>query len=179
MALAACGSSGSGYGSAPPSSSPAATNPAATNGAGSAALVATATNANLGSILVDRAGKTLYTLTNAGKPVACTGPCLTFWPPLLLPAGVTTAGGGAGVTGLGTVSAAGGTQVTSGGAPLYRFASDAGPGDTNGEGISSFGGTWRVVKAAATGGATPSNGPPTTPQTATAPTTSGGGGYYP
>ena len=73
----------------------------------------------------------------------------TFWPPLLLPAGTTAATGVSGVTGLGTTEGAGGTQVTKDGLPLYRFAADAAAGDANGEGVSSFGGTWHVVKTAA------------------------------
>ena len=55
------------------------------------------------------------------------------------------------MTGLGTVAAAGGTQATVDGAPLYRFSADTAAGATNGDGISSFGGTWHVVKADASG----------------------------
>jgi hypothetical protein len=36
-------------------------------------------------------------------------------------------------------------QVTERGDPLYRFSGDAAPGDARGQGISSFGGVWRVV----------------------------------
>ena len=37
----------------------------------------------LGTILADKSGMTLYTLTNNGKAVACTGACLQAWPPLV------------------------------------------------------------------------------------------------
>ncbi|HTK17683.1 MAG TPA: hypothetical protein VL769_14915 [Acidimicrobiia bacterium] len=124
----------------------------------------------MGALLVDAKAMTLYTLTNAGKPVACTGKCATFWPPLLLPPGATAATGGAGVSGLGTVVMNGGMQVTEHGDPLYRFSQDKAAGDTNGEGINSFGGTWHVAKTSAAADANP----PTTPAT-TAPA---GGGYH-
>jgi predicted lipoprotein with Yx(FWY)xxD motif len=116
----------------------------------------------VGTVYVDAKGNTLYTLTNAGQAVACTGACAAIWPPLLIPAG-STPKGAKGVTGLG--SAAG--QVTDAGLPLYRFSHDTKAGQANGEGISSFGGVWHVVKEAgtntSTGGTKPSSG--------------GGGGY--
>jgi predicted lipoprotein with Yx(FWY)xxD motif len=176
IVLAACGSSGSTAKTKAtgPTSTTAPPGPTAapTTTAAAAPVVETATNATLGKLLVDTQGRTLYTLTNGGTPVACTGQCLTFWPPLLLPSGTTTASGSAGVTGLGTVAAAGGTQVTEKGAPLYRFSGDTAAGAANGEGIASFGGTWHVVTVSGTPGAS-------TPNTtaASAPTTMGGYGY--
>jgi predicted lipoprotein with Yx(FWY)xxD motif len=115
--------------------------------------VKTASNPSLGTIVVDANGATLYTLTKNGAAVPCTSStgCLAAWPPLLLPAGVTSAVG-SGVSRVGTVQAAGGTQVTVDGLPVYHFAADSAPGDTKGDGLSSFGGTWHVVKLTATGG---------------------------
>jgi predicted lipoprotein with Yx(FWY)xxD motif len=107
------------------------------------ATVKTAKVAGVGTVLVDAQGKTLYTLTNAGQAVACTGVCLTAWPPLVVKAG-TKAKGAKGVSGLGV--AADGVQVTVKGLPVYRFAGDTGPGMAKGEGLSSFGGVWHVVK---------------------------------
>jgi predicted lipoprotein with Yx(FWY)xxD motif len=109
---------------------------------------------------------TLYTLTNNGMPVACTGQCLTFWPPLLLPAADKTAVG-SGVANLGTATTSAGRQVSYKGAPLHRFSMDKAPGDTNGEGIASFGGTWHVVKlGASTSTTSPAAGvPASTPTT--------------
>lgn len=179
VVLAACGSS-----TAKPAAGSATTSttaaPTTTSAAPTAApVVMTATNAALGSLLVDSSGKTLYTLTNAaGSPVACTGKCLTFWPPLLLPAGTTTATGAAGVTGLATVTAGGGMQVTDNGAPLYRFAGDTAAGDAHGEGIGSFGGTWHVVKASAAPGPTVAPSPTSPPTTAQTTTTTAGGYHY-
>lgn len=101
----------------------------------SQAVVKTA-NSSLGTILVTGSGQTLY-LDSGDKPghPACTGGCLTAWPPLRT-SGAPKASGGAKASDLGTVKAAGGKQVTYHGHPLYTFAS-AGKG-TSGEGVSGF-----------------------------------------
>ena len=46
---------------------------------------------------------------------------------------------------LGVTARAGGEQVTYNQWPLYTFAGDAGPGQTNGQGIFGFGGRWFVA----------------------------------
>ena len=168
LGFAACGSSGSKP--AAPNTSPSTPTSANTS---TSAVVNMTNNSKLGALLVDAKGMTLYTLTNAGTPVACTGQCATFWPPLLVPSGTTTAQGGAGVSGLALVPMNGGMQVTEHGDPLYRFSQDKAAGDTNGEGIKSFGGTWHAAKTTAAANASP----PTTMGT-TVPTTSGGGYHY-
>src|SRR6476661_6468662 len=49
--------------------------------------VKVATVPGVGAVLVDSAGKTLYTLTDAnGAAVACTGACLSVWPPAMVAA---------------------------------------------------------------------------------------------
>jgi predicted lipoprotein with Yx(FWY)xxD motif len=118
------------------------------------AVIGTAANADLGTILVDGAGRTVYTLTDNGAAVDCTGTCLAVWPPVLLPDGTDSATAGPGVTGLGTVSISAGRQVTSDGLPLYTFAGDDTAGDVNGNEVEGFGGIWRavVVTAGPTGG---------------------------
>ncbi|HEX7521217.1 MAG TPA: hypothetical protein VF441_04070, partial [Acidimicrobiia bacterium] len=136
--------------------------------AGSAtAVVKTANSTTLGKIVVTSAGKTVYTLSNNGASVPCTGSCLTVWPAVLLPAGATRATGGEGVTGLGDIAAAGGQQVTVDGKPVYTFSVDTSPGDTKGDGITSFGGTWHAVKVGSSSSATTST-----------PTTSGSSSGY-
>jgi predicted lipoprotein with Yx(FWY)xxD motif len=121
--------------------------------------VSTRKLSGLGTVLVDANGKTLYTLTNAGQAVACTGGCAAIWPPLLATAG-STPKGVKGARALGLVS--GGQQVTASGLPLYEFSGDSKAGQANGEGINSFGGIWHVVKVAGTrtgtGGQKPSSG---------------------
>ena len=151
--LAACGSSGSSSKakSTPTTAKPQTSSTSGTSGT-AAVVVKTAKDPTLGTILVDADGKTLYTLTNAGAAVPCTGPCLTAWPPLLVAMGTTSAAGGDGVTGLATVPATGGNQVTQAGLPLYHFAADTAAGDAKGEGLSSFGGTWHVVKIGGSAG---------------------------
>jgi predicted lipoprotein with Yx(FWY)xxD motif len=155
--LAACGTSHS-------SSSG---SPTTTTVGGSAPVVTTATNPQLGAILVDANGATLYTLTNNGQAVPCTsGACVAAWPPLYLSSGVTTP---TGVNDLGTAQTPGGTLVTHAGLPLYRFAGDSAPGQANGDGIANFGGVWHVVTSS---GASSSSGA-VTPST----TSSSGSGY--
>jgi len=103
-------------------------------------------NASLGPILVDSEGLTVYTLMADGADVPCDAACLEAWPPVLVQGEPS---GGAGVTG--TVTAQdgdAGRQVEYEDHPLYTFAGDNGPGDANGEGLVSFGGTWNVVKPA-------------------------------
>ena len=92
----------------------------------------------LGTVLVAGSnGMTVYTFAkdvkDSGKS-ACTGGCLTTWPALTVPDGVTPTGG-TGVTGkLGVIERAddGTYQVTYNGLPLYFFANDKAPGDANG-----------------------------------------------
>jgi len=66
---------------------------------------------------------------------ACTGACLTAWPPLLTTAATPAAEG---VTGtLGTITTPdGANQVTLNGLPLYYFAQDKNPGDILGQGVN-------------------------------------------
>jgi predicted lipoprotein with Yx(FWY)xxD motif len=167
LALAACGSDSStksGSGGAGSSSS-------STTTAKTAAVILAKQSPDLGMILVDTQGRTVYTLTNGGKAVACTGACLTAWPPVMVPSGEKTASGGPGVKGLGVASQASGEQVTSDGLPLYTFQGDTAPGMTKGENLTSFGGTWHVVKVS--GAATSS----TTPTTAKSSSSSSTYGY--
>jgi predicted lipoprotein with Yx(FWY)xxD motif len=180
LVLAACGSSAK-VTAAPGSTTTAtaATTPTTAMKVESSQPIVKTASSKLGSLLVDGQGMTLYTLTNAGAQVPCTGQCASFWPPLLLPTGTVTAMGATGVTGLGTAAASGGMQVTVNGAPVYRFSLDKKAGDTNGEGISSFGGTWHVVMEAGTTAATtpPTVAPAATSPPSTPPTTSYDYGY--
>ena len=184
VVLAACGSSSkaSVSPSAQPSGSTTSTTaPTSSTAAAAAPVVATA-QTDKGMVLVDKQGMTLYTLTNAGAPVPCPAACVSIWPPLYTTAGATTATGPAGVTGLGTVAATGGTQVTDNGDPLYRFSVDKAPGDTKGDGISGFGGIWHVVTVAKTSSSATTLAPvdtaPATTVPATSPTTMAGYGGY-
>ena len=104
--------------------------------------VATATVPGMGTILVDSQGHALYTHTDAtGNAVACTGTCVTAWPPLTAAGAKVKAAKG--VKALGTTGAS--HQITSSGLPLYRFSLDTQAKQAKGEGVNAFGGTWHVV----------------------------------
>ena len=119
----------------------------------------------LGDVLVDRQGRTLYLFErDSGTMSACTGACAVNWPPLRV-RGTPLVGSGAKRSDVGTTARPDGMkQVTYNGHPLYTFVNDKKPGDTNGEGISAFGGSWFAVSPA--GAKVP---PRSQPQ--------GGGGY--
>lgn len=105
-----------------------------------------ADNRTYGKILVDADGLTLYTFTNHGHPVSCTGACASVWPLLTLEPGSIDPAPGPGVSGLGTTTINGQRQVTDHGLPLFTYAGDNAPGQATGQGIVSFGGTWRVAR---------------------------------
>ena len=102
----------------------------------------------LGTILVDAKGNTLYVfLQDTGSTSTCYDDCASSWPALVAK-GEVKAGGSGGVDEslLGTTERDDGTtQVTYNGRPLYYFAGDAAPGDTNGQGV---GDVWFVVSPA-------------------------------
>jgi predicted lipoprotein with Yx(FWY)xxD motif len=105
----------------------------------SAATVVMTRKTSLGTILVTSSGHALY-LDVADKPghPACTGGCLTVWPPLKA-SGKPKAEGGAKAAYLGTIKIAHGIrQVTYRGHPLYTFSSDTKSGQTSGEGQNGF-----------------------------------------
>jgi len=114
----------------------------------SAAKVGTA-NSNLGRILVDRHGRTLYLFAKdkRGKS-ACSGLCAGYWPALTTK-GKPLAINRARKALLGTTRRGDGRrQVTYRGHPLYRFSGDTAAGKTSGEGLTDFGGGWWAVSPA-------------------------------
>ena len=113
--------------------------------------VETRTSATLGAYLVGPNGFTLYTLSSdPANASSCDGSCAGAWPPLLVAQG-GTATGGSGVGGtVGTFARTdGSTQVSHDGRALYAFSGDTASGETNGDGIVSFGGTWHVARPTA------------------------------
>lgn len=97
----------------------------------------------LGEILVDGDGNTVYLFVpDAQGPSVCVDGCADAWPPLV---GDVSAGDGVDAGLLGSVARDDGTeQATFNGWPLYYFASDAAPGDTNGQGVNEV---WYVLDA--------------------------------
>jgi predicted lipoprotein with Yx(FWY)xxD motif len=106
-------------------------------------------SSNLGRILVDARGRTLYLFARDknGKS-ACSGSCAVYWPPLIA-AGKPHAVAGAKASLLGTTRRADGRlQVTYRRHPLYRYAGDAQKGQTTGQGLDLSGGKWWVLSPA-------------------------------
>jgi predicted lipoprotein with Yx(FWY)xxD motif len=98
----------------------------------------------LGPILVDGQGMTLYVfLKDTATTSACTGGCIQAWPAL---AGSSVEPGtGLEADDFTSITGAEGTpQVAFYGHPLYTYAGDNGPGETNGQ---AFGDNWFVVDA--------------------------------
>lgn len=115
--------------------------PTTTASSEAAGGLVTVADSALGSILVDGDGNTLYLFTpdNQGESV-CYDQCEAAWPPLLDP---IEAGDGINPSLLGTAPRTDGSdQVTYNGWPLYYFANDTAPGDTNGQGINDV---WYVL----------------------------------
>jgi predicted lipoprotein with Yx(FWY)xxD motif len=154
VALAACGGASSGSAASP------------TTASGRPATVGIASGGNLGKILVDSQGRTLYLFQkDNGTKSACYGACASSWPPLRA-SGKPTIGGGANASLVATTARSDGKpQVTYGGHPLYLFQGDQKAGDTNGQGVTAFGGGWFTLSAAGQ-------------QVAGKPASSGGGNGY-
>lgn len=176
LTLAACGgssSSGGGYGGEESSSSSSNNETASNSGGGysgkgggayaggsessstmeaggEAAQVSVGTAKDVGQVLVNAEGLTLYYFEKdkKGSGVSkCSGPCAEGWPPLL------TEGEPKGMSGvqasmLGTIEREDGTtQVTYAGWPLYTFVEDKAPGEDNGTDSKAFGASWYPLHA--------------------------------
>jgi predicted lipoprotein with Yx(FWY)xxD motif len=121
----------------------------------------------LGKILVDSKGRTLYEFGHDKKNKSrCSGQCAANWPPAGTPAKPTVAKG-IDKSKLKVIKRGDGSrQLSYNGHPLYRFIADPGPGTTNGENITAFGGRWDVLSKSgaivtkAPSGSSPSPSPP-------------------
>jgi predicted lipoprotein with Yx(FWY)xxD motif len=106
-------------------------------------------SSNLGRILVDGHGRTLYLFARDrnGKS-SCAGSCSTYWPPLIA-SGKPIAIKGAKASLLGTTRRSDGRrQVTYRHHPLYKYVGDSGKGQTTGQGLDLSGGKWWVLSPA-------------------------------
>ena len=101
---------------------------------------------DLGQILVDGKGDTLYAFDqDHGGQSSCTGGCGKAWPAFTTRS-PPRAGKGIDAAKLDTIEREHGpSQVTYAGHPLYLYSGDAGPGDAGGNGLDQFGGTWHVL----------------------------------
>lgn len=104
------------------------------------AVIETA-DTDLGTILVDGEGHTLYLFTNDSPNTSvCEDACLEAWPIL---EGEPTAGEGVDESLVGSIERSDGTvQVTYAEWPLYYFAQDTAPGDVTGQGVNEV---WWVL----------------------------------
>lgn len=136
--LTACGGGGGG-GYMPGAPSTGTTD--GNDGSAAAATTLGVADTDLGTILVDGKGMTLYVYTNDSPDRStCEGECLVAWPPL---EGAPTAGKGVNSSMLGTTERSDGTvQATYDHRPLYYWQNDTAPGDTTGQNV---GGVWFVV----------------------------------
>jgi predicted lipoprotein with Yx(FWY)xxD motif len=115
--------------------------------ANSSPATAQLADSDLGEILVDSEGMTLYGFVpdeSTGQPT-CYDDCAEAWPPLIVDSEFTVAEGldmAAFSTAERTDGA--GTQLILGTYPLYYFANDEAPGDVNGQGLNEV---WYVIGA--------------------------------
>jgi predicted lipoprotein with Yx(FWY)xxD motif len=149
--LSACASNsspsaGSAYGGGAATS---AVSPTASSGSGAIASqpktsILTIRKTKIGYVLADAQGYTLYWYSRdvkGGGSSACTGQCLSTWPAVT---GKPAAVSGIKLNGvLGMITRPGGiVQATYNGYPLYTYAGDSRPGDTEGNGV---GAVWHVI----------------------------------
>ena len=125
---------------------------------------------SLGKVLVDARGLTLYIFgADRVAKSSCYTQCAAVWPPYVT-SGAPLAGLGVARGLLRTAKRRDGSlQVVFAGHPLYFFSGDTRAGQTRGEGIEHFGGTWDAVGA---------SGKKIEPHVKTT-TTPGYGGRYP
>jgi predicted lipoprotein with Yx(FWY)xxD motif len=121
-------------------------NTTASSNGGGAGIVKAAKVGDLGTIIVDSEGLTLYDFhKDKGGVSSCYGACAGAWPPLLTE-GEPKAEAGAMASQLGTTKRKDGTvQVTYNGWPLYTYLGDKGPGEANGNDFSQFGAQWYAL----------------------------------
>jgi predicted lipoprotein with Yx(FWY)xxD motif len=128
-------------------SADATTTPPTTERGASATIGVASTD--LGDVLVDSRGRTLYLFEkDTGASSTCGGACASDWPPLRVN-GEPKIGTGVSASLVATSARSDGEpQLTYDGHPLYLFAGDGQPGETNGHGSDSYGAAWYAVTAA-------------------------------
>jgi predicted lipoprotein with Yx(FWY)xxD motif len=102
---------------------------------------------DLGRILVDSKGRTLYLFEKDSRNKSrCSGQCAKVWP-IAYASGKATAAGGVKSSQLKTIKRSNGKrQLTYFGHPLYRVAPDGDkPGVHKGQGVDGFGAEWYVL----------------------------------
>lgn len=163
LAFAGCGGGGGGY-SAPMSNQ----TPAPTTSTGPVLQTAVLAGSNG---FISPSGRTVYVLSaDFANTSTCTiaSGCVGLWPIVIVPSGAKM---GAGFSSFPRTDGLG-AQLAFNGWPLYTYSGDSASGQTNGNGIVSFGGTWSIARPTMASAPNPPGGTP-------APTsTPGGGGGY-
>src|SRR3954463_3959550 len=103
----------------------------------------------LGKVLVDSRGRTVYLFRkdSRGKS-SCAAASAAAWPPVRAQGMPVPAPGLSAAELTTTPRSDGAPQVLYNGHPLYRYAGDAKPGDTNGPRVTAFGAAWFAVSGA-------------------------------
>lgn len=115
--------------------------------------VSSATSLKYGVIVtVDQ--KVAYVFLARTHGVSCGDVCQKTWRP------VATSSVGLPRASFASARVGGAPQLTYRGWPLYTYAGDSHPGQTNGEAVSSFGGTWYVLSYQGTPVLPPQMAPP-------------------
>jgi predicted lipoprotein with Yx(FWY)xxD motif len=117
---------------------------------------------NVGKVLVDAQGRTLYVFAPDHRhDVTCTGACAGTWPPAFS-SGTPAAGAGVTASKLSTdADPAGGQVVTYNGWPLYTYVADVQAGLATGQAVDLNGGYWYAMAPDGTP-IVPSGSPPVT-----------------
>lgn len=113
--------------------------------AGSSDSVVDTRASDLGEVLTNAAGLTLYAFTeDSPGSSSCEGECAVAWPPLAVDSAELPAGLDAGEYSV--IERSDGTfQLAADDMALYTYGGDGAPGDVNGQGV---GGTWFAVDGA-------------------------------
>lgn len=144
--IVACGGGGN---TAPAATAMATSTPAPTPSptASPAQTTTLATATLLGSAgFVNTNGRTVYVLSDdTVNSIACTAAsgCTGVWPPVSPPNGVALT---TGFTAFARADLGGAMQLAYNNHPLYEYSGDSAAGQTNGNGLVSFGGTWSVAR---------------------------------
>jgi predicted lipoprotein with Yx(FWY)xxD motif len=144
LALAACGDDNGNETTAAATTGGSGTAPSASGNA-----TVDVADSDLGQILVDADGRTLYLFEkdDKGDHSSCSGDCAKAWPPLTTE-GSAEAGDGVDGAELTRFKREDGTlQVAYHDHPLSYFSGDSAPGDTTGQGSDAFGAEWYALDA--------------------------------
>ena len=150
LLMAACGDdgdTGSAGGGSPTETaeSPEPSETAGDESGGEEEYTVEAASSDLGAIVTDGAGRTLYVfMADTSTGSTCYDECAATWPALTVDGQPSAEGVDASLLGTSTRND-GSTQVTLNGHPLYYYAPDTSPGDTNGQGV---GDVWFVASPA-------------------------------